>query len=79
MSGQAADQSEGRRRIREAVMDGTALSRFQAMIEAQGVAKEAAAALCAAQSDYHSVLRKAKHRLELSSPADGEEKQINSN
>lgn len=76
MSGRAANQSEGRKRIREAVMGGAALSRFQAMMEAQGVAKEAAAALCAADSDYHRVLRRAEHQLELSSPADGEEKQI---
>lgn len=70
MSGQAADQSDGRRRIREAVMDGTALSRFQAMMEAQGVAKEVAAALCSTHSDYYRVLRRAEHQLELSSPAD---------
>lgn len=71
MSRLAADQSEGRRRIREAVMGGAALSKFQAMMEAQGVAKKAAATLCAAQSDYYSILRKAEHQLELSSPADG--------
>lgn len=72
MSGQAADQSEGRRRIREAVMDGAALSRFQAMMEAQGVAKDVAAALCSTHSEYYRVLRRAEHQLELCSPAAGE-------
>lgn len=71
MSGLAADQSEGRKKIREAIMGGAALSRFMAMMEAQGVAMEVAAALCSAHSDYHCVLRKAEHQLELSSPADG--------
>lgn len=76
MSGQAADQSDGRRRIREAVMDGAALSRFKAMMEAQGVAKKVAAALCSTHSDYYRVLRRAEHQMELSSPADGKEKHI---
>lgn len=71
MSGQAVDQSDGRRRIREAIVDGAALSRFKAMMEAQGVAKEVAAALCSTHSDYYRVLRRAEHHLELSSPAEG--------
>lgn len=76
MSGQAADQSDGRRRIRDAIMDGAALSRFKAMMEAQGVAKEVAATLCSAHSDYYRVLRRAEHQRELSSPADGKDKHV---
>lgn len=78
MSGQAADQSDGRRRIEEAVANGAALSRFQAMMEAQGVAKEVAAGLCSTHSDYYRVLRKAEHQLELSSPADGKNQHVSS-
>lgn len=71
MTGRATDQSEGRSRISEAVVGGAALSKFQAMMEAQGVAKAAAVALCSAHSDDYSVLRRAEHRVELKSPADG--------
>lgn len=76
MSGQAADQSDGRRRIRDAVMGGAALSRFQAMMEAQGVAKEVTTALCSTHSDYYRILGRAEHQLELSSPADGKKRLI---
>lgn len=71
MTGAVADLSEGRRRISEAVVGGAALSRFQAMMEAQGVAREAAARLCSAHADYFKVLRKAEHQLELQSEGDG--------
>lgn len=71
MTGAAPDLSEGRRRISEAVIGGAALSRFQAMMEAQGVARAAAAQLCSAHTDYFKVLRKSEHQLELQSEADG--------
>lgn len=71
MTGMAPDLSEGRRQISEAVIGGAALARFQAMMEAQGVAREVAAQLCSAHTDYFKVLRKAKHQLELQSGADG--------
>lgn len=65
------DLSEGKRRIYEAVIGGAALSRFQAMLEAQGVAREVAAQLCSAHTDYFKVLRKSEYQLELQSGADG--------
>lgn len=71
MTGLVSDQSEGRKRISEAVIGGAALSKFQAMMEAQGVANETARALCSAHSDYYSVLRKAKHQRELKTQEDG--------
>lgn len=71
MAGLAADVSEGRKRISEAVMGGAALSKFQAMMEGQGVAKETARALCSAHTDYYSILGKAAHQMELKSAADG--------
>lgn len=71
MTGMVPDLSEGRKQIHEAVTGGAALSRFQAMLEAQGVAREAAMQLCSAHTDYFKVLRKSEHRLELRSGAEG--------
>ncbi|XP_071357906.1 thymidine phosphorylase [Trachinotus anak] len=71
MTGLASDLSGGRKQISDAVTSGAALSRFQAMMEAQGVARDTAQSLCSAHSDYHRVLRKAAHQTELTAPADG--------
>ncbi|XP_061923077.1 thymidine phosphorylase isoform X1 [Entelurus aequoreus] len=71
MTGLAADQSHGREKISQAVAGGDALLKFQAMMEAQGVAKETARALCSAHTDYFSIMRKAAHQLELTSSQDG--------
>lgn len=71
MTGMAADQSEGRRQISQAVIGGAALLKFQAMMEAQGVAKETARTLCSAHADYFNVLRKAEHQLDLTASRDG--------
>ncbi|XP_003972720.1 thymidine phosphorylase [Takifugu rubripes] len=77
MTGLVPDLSEGRKQIHEAVTGGAALSRFQAMLEAQGVAREAAMQLCSAHTDYFKVLRKSEHQLELQSGADGTVLDIN--
>ncbi|KAM3587289.1 uncharacterized protein V6R79_000977 [Siganus canaliculatus] len=71
MTGVTPDQSEGRKRISEAVIGGAALSKFQAMMEAQGVAKEVARSLCSAHTDYFKVLRKSEHQMELTTAAGG--------
>ncbi|TNN55350.1 Thymidine phosphorylase [Liparis tanakae] len=71
MTGMAADLSEGRRKISEAVIGGAALCRFQAMLQAQGVANETARSLCSAHSDDYGVLRRSQHQMELKTPADG--------
>lgn len=71
MTGWASDLSEGTKKISDAVIGGAALSKFQAMMEAQGVARETAQSLCSAHTDYFSILRKSKHQLELKAPADG--------
>ncbi|KAK5849419.1 hypothetical protein PBY51_009063 [Eleginops maclovinus] len=71
MTGLVSDKSEGRKMIADAVIGGAALSKFQAMMEAQGVAKETARSLCSANSDYCSVLRKAEHQIELKVPTEG--------
>lgn len=71
MTGLVSDLSEGSKRISEAVIGGTALSKFQAMMEAQGVAKQTAQTLCSASTDYFSVLRKSEHQTELKTPEDG--------
>lgn len=70
----ASDLSEGRRKISEAVIGGAALCRFQAMLQAQGVANETALSLCSAHSDDYGVLRRSQHQMELKTPADGKQR-----
>lgn len=71
MTGKVSDLSEGRKQISDAVIGGAALSKFQAMMEAQGVANETARSLCSAHADYYRILRKSEHQMELKTPADG--------
>lgn len=71
MTGLVPNQSEGRKRISEAVIGGAALSKFGAMMEAQGVAKETARALCSTHTDYYSILRKSERQMELVTHGEG--------
>ncbi|XP_034433648.1 thymidine phosphorylase isoform X3 [Hippoglossus hippoglossus] len=71
MTSSVSDLSEGRKQIRDAVTSGAALLKFQAMMENQGVATETCRSLCSAHTDYFSVLRKARHQIELTTPGDG--------
>ncbi|XP_018558389.1 thymidine phosphorylase isoform X1 [Lates calcarifer] len=71
MTGSVSDLSEGKKKISEAVIGGAALSKFQAMMEAQGVKEKDAQSLCSTHTDNYSVLRKAEHQIELKTPADG--------
>ncbi|XP_024913829.1 thymidine phosphorylase isoform X2 [Cynoglossus semilaevis] len=71
MTSKASDLSEGRKQVLDVVKSGAALLRFQAMMEAQGVAKKTAETLCSAHTDYFSVLRKSEHQTELRTLADG--------
>uniref|UniRef100_A0A3Q3GQN8 Thymidine phosphorylase n=1 Tax=Kryptolebias marmoratus TaxID=37003 RepID=A0A3Q3GQN8_KRYMA len=71
MTGIASSLSEGRKKISEAVIGGAALSKFNAMMVAQGVTMETARSLCSAHTDYYSVLRKSEHQVELPAPAGG--------
>lgn len=71
MTGLATDQSEGSKKIYQAVVGGEALATFQAMMEAQGVANKTACSLCSAHSDYFKVLRKSKFQRELTSDTEG--------
>ncbi|KAJ0056852.1 hypothetical protein NL108_000640, partial [Boleophthalmus pectinirostris] len=65
MTGVVSNLSEGKTKIFEAVTGGGAVSKFQAMLEAQGVAKEDALHLCSKNTDYYQVLRKSKHCITL--------------
>ncbi|KAM4523738.1 thymidine phosphorylase [Fundulus diaphanus] len=67
----APSLSEGKRKINDAVIGGDALSKFEAMVEAQGSTNETARTLCSPRADYFSILRKSKHQKELKAPADG--------
>ncbi|CAL1568319.1 unnamed protein product [Knipowitschia caucasica] len=71
MTGLASDLSKGKTKIAEAVVRGEALSKFQAMMEAQGVAKETAKLLCAKNTDYYQVLRKSQNFTELKTRENG--------
>ncbi|XP_068995522.1 thymidine phosphorylase [Embiotoca jacksoni] len=71
MNGSVSNQSEGSKQISDAVIGGAALSKFQAMMEAQGVASDAAQLLCSAHTDYFRVLRKSEYQIELEAPAEG--------
>uniref|UniRef100_A0A8C6NT85 Thymidine phosphorylase n=3 Tax=Nothobranchius furzeri TaxID=105023 RepID=A0A8C6NT85_NOTFU len=71
MTGVVSSLSEGKKKISEAVIGGQALSKFEAMMVAQGVAMETARSLCSAHTDYYSILRKAQQQLDLTVPADG--------
>ncbi|XP_053720122.1 thymidine phosphorylase [Synchiropus splendidus] len=67
----ATDQSDGERRILEAVANGTALTKFQQMMEAQGVATKTAQLLCSANTNYYNIFRKARHQQELTTTESG--------
>lgn len=71
MTNLAPGLSEGRKQIYDAVIGGAALSKFEAMMTAQGVANQTARTLCSTHTDYYSVLRKSDHQLELKTPTDG--------
>ncbi|XP_030296469.1 thymidine phosphorylase [Sparus aurata] len=71
MTGLVSDQSEGKKKISDAVIGGAALSKFQAMMEAQGVANETARTLCSAHTKDYSALRRSEHQMELKTSAEG--------
>uniref|UniRef100_A0A665TH05 Thymidine phosphorylase n=2 Tax=Echeneis naucrates TaxID=173247 RepID=A0A665TH05_ECHNA len=71
MTGLVSDLPAGQKNISEAVSSGAALDRFRAMMEAQGVDRDLARTLCSPNTDYHQILRKAEHQLELTAPSDG--------
>lgn len=71
MTDLAPSLSEGVKQISDAVIGGAALSKFEAMMTAQGVANETARTLCSAHTDYFGVLRKSENQLELEIPSDG--------
>ncbi|KAK2859210.1 hypothetical protein Q5P01_003830 [Channa striata] len=71
ITGLASDLSGGRKLISDAVASGAALSKFQAMMEAQGVTAETARVLCSPRTDYYSILQKSAHQIELHTPEDG--------
>uniref|UniRef100_A0A3Q3MYI6 Thymidine phosphorylase n=1 Tax=Mastacembelus armatus TaxID=205130 RepID=A0A3Q3MYI6_9TELE len=70
-TGLASDLSEGRKKISDVVTNGKALSKFQAMMEAQGVAKDIARALCSPETDYYGILGKSGKQEELKAPKEG--------
>lgn len=73
-SGRADSRPQGAARIAKALDDGSALSTFQAMLQAQGVAADVARALCAGtEEERRRVLGWACAQEELMTQSDGKE------
>ncbi|KAK3770741.1 hypothetical protein RRG08_036343 [Elysia crispata] len=62
---------EGSARIQEHLADGSALHKFQGMLEAQGVSSEHARKLCDPQGDVWSVLKRSANHTEILSDKTG--------
>ncbi|XP_067110993.1 thymidine phosphorylase isoform X3 [Osmerus mordax] len=71
MSSRSASLEEGKRAVARTLQDGSALAKFQAMMQAQGVANHVACSLCSAHTDYYSVLRRAQNQTELKTQRQG--------
>ncbi|XP_037371032.1 thymidine phosphorylase [Talpa occidentalis] len=77
LSGMAEAQADGAARVAAALDDGSARSRFQRMLAAQGVDPELARALCAGTpAQRGELLPRAREREELRAPADGTVEQV---
>ncbi|XP_069085556.1 thymidine phosphorylase [Pleurodeles waltl] len=67
-----ADTAEhGAEMIGRVLNDGSALRKFQDMLEAQGVESGTAQALCTGGNDYFQILRRAEHQVELKTERTG--------
>ncbi|RUS75099.1 hypothetical protein EGW08_017130 [Elysia chlorotica] len=62
---------EGCARIQERLSDGSALRKFQGMLEAQGVSPEHAQKLCDPDGDVWSVLKRSAHQTDILSDRTG--------
>lgn len=71
MSGRSATLEAGQKAISEVLMNGMALQKFQAMLEAQGVATHISRSLCSEKAEYFKHLRRAQYQTELEAPDDG--------
>ncbi|KAJ8261714.1 hypothetical protein GJAV_G00157480 [Gymnothorax javanicus] len=71
MCGKAPSAKDGEIDIRKALESGSALQKFQEMMQAQGVSKENARILCSTDSDYFKVLRQARSQVELDVQTEG--------
>lgn len=65
MSGRSATLEAGQNEISKVLMNGMALQKFQAMLEAQGVAAHISHSLCSEKAEYFKHLRLANYQTEL--------------
>lgn len=70
-SGLVSSVEEGERVVQGKLRDGSALSKFEEMIIAQGVKPEVAAMLCEKDGDVHRVLMPARNVTEIRSSETG--------
>lgn len=71
MSGRSATLEAGQKAISEVLMNGKALQKFQAMLEAQGVAAHISHTLCSEKAEYFKHLRRGQYQTELQALDDG--------
>lgn len=71
MSGRSATLAAGQKAIAEVLMNGMALQKFQAMLEAQGVAAHISHSLCSEKAEYFKHLRRGQYQTELQALDDG--------
>ncbi|KAK1790376.1 hypothetical protein P4O66_014268 [Electrophorus voltai] len=65
MSGRSPTLQTGQEEISRVLTNGEALHKFQAMLEAQGVSKDTARALCSENIDYFNLIPRAEYQTEF--------------
>ncbi|XP_035384638.1 thymidine phosphorylase [Electrophorus electricus] len=65
MSGRSPTLQTGQEEISRVLTNGEALHKFQAMLEAQGVSKDTAQALCSENIDYFNLIPRAEYQTEF--------------
>ncbi|XP_053364831.1 thymidine phosphorylase [Clarias gariepinus] len=71
MSGRSATLEAGQKAISDVLMNGKALQKFQAMLEAQGVTAHISQSLCSERAEYFTHLKCAQYQTELEALDEG--------
>lgn len=71
MSGRSSTLENGQNAISNVLTNGMAMQKFQAMLEAQGVAAHVAQNLCSDQTDYFQYMRPTNYQTVLTASDDG--------
>lgn len=71
MSGRSATLEAGQKAISDVLINGKALQKFQAMLEAQGVTAHISQSLCSERAEYFTHLKCAQYQTELEALDEG--------